>query len=257
MRLFVLGKTSLSMKFWTKGNEITRKSEDYSGAFSKALALKRSSLDPTLVTNVDEELVKRTTDENITLAEGTAHVMPIALEIDGERYEEKFDLEIPVPDIASDDVVLAGKSTGCGIEFMDYTERDAKNMEIERDATIFLSEKSASELASFEKKIEKEEDVLDLFSSLVTLSSKARFVVKFNHGAYYVHKMELAYSGEFKTFRIDERGAMDAFIAYYTASILNGLDEEGALKVAMKAEGLSASRYGDALSMPYESDIFA
>lgn len=257
MRLFVLGKTSLSMKFWTKGNEITRKSEDYSGAFSKALALKRSSLDPTLVTNVDEELVKRSTDENITLAEGTAHVMPIALEIDGERYEEKFDLEIPVPDIASDDVVLTGKSTGCRIEFLDYTERDAKDMEIERDATIFLSEKSASELASFEKKIEKEEDVLDLFSSLVTLSSKARFVVKFNHGAYYVHKMELAYSGEYKTFRIDERGAMDAFIAYYTASILNGLDEEGALKVAMKAEGLSASRYGNALSMPYESDIFA
>lgn len=257
MRLFVLGKTSLSMKFWTKGNEITRKSEDYSGAFSKALALKRSSLDPTLVTNVDEELVKRTTDENITLAEGTAHVMPIALEIDGERYEEKFDLEIPVPDIASDDVVLSEKSTGCGIEFLDYTERDAKDMENERDATIFLSEKSASELASFEKKIEKEEDVLDLFSSLVSLSPKARFVVKFNHGAYYVHKMELAYSGEFKTFRIDERGAMDAFIAYYTASILNGLDEEGALKVAMKAEGLSASRYGDALSMPYESDIFA
>lgn len=257
MKLFVLGKTSLSTKFWTKGNEITRKSEDYSGAFSKALALKRSSLDPTLVTNLDEELRRRSTEENITLVEGTAHVMPIALEIDGERYEEKEDLEIPVPDIASDDVVLSEKSTGCGIEFLDYTERDAKDMENERDATIFLSEKSASDLASFEKKIEKEEDVLDLFSSLVTLSSKARFVVKFNHGAYYVHKMELAYSGEFKTFRIDERGAMDAFIAYYTASILNGLDEEGALKVAMKAEGLSASRYGDALSMPYESDIFA
>ena len=257
MKLFVLGKTSLSTKFWTKGNEITRKSEDYSGAFSKALALKRSSLDPTLVTNLDEELRRRSTEENITLVEGTAHVMPIALEIDGERYEEKEDLEIPVPDIASDDVVLSEKSTGCGIEFLDYTERDAKDMENERDATIFLSEKSASDLASFEKKIEKEEDVLDLFSSLVTLSSKARFVVKFNHGAYYVHKMELAYSGEFKTFRIDERGAMDAFIAYYTASILNGLDEEGALKVAMKAEGLSASRCGDALSMPYESDIFA
>lgn len=253
MKLAVVGKTYRSLRIEHKGNTIVKKLEDYTSSAAKAIASKRSGLDVEIYTNIDDGLRVLFEREKIQ-SHAMDSFMPMELVFDNNPYREEYSLP-SICNSDSDIFITDGIALG-KVSFLDYTDIFPEEIDIRESDYAFLSLENAKKLAGVETEANNEDEILSLLSKLTERLWGKRIILTLDSGAYYQHKMELFYAPRFKTFEVDGRAKKDAFISYFASSLIHGLDEENALFIAEKAEGLSSSRFNASLSMPYENDIF-